>query len=66
MPYTRKTRDEYRIESNWGYGHGWEEVTAEESLKEGRAMLKCYRENEPQASHRLRMVRVPITETVEI
>lgn len=42
---------EWIIQGN--YGHGWEDLTAEETEKEGRAQLATYRENEPQASHRL-------------
>jgi len=36
------------------YGHGWETVTAEETRELARTQLKCYRENEPQYSHRIR------------
>jgi len=28
------------------YGHGWEIVTSEETRKEAREQMKCYRENE--------------------
>ena len=59
MPYIRKTRDEYDIESNHGYG--WDVVTSEDTAKEARAQVRCYRENEPQASHRIVKRRVPIT-----
>jgi len=43
----RKTRDIYVVQGNYGYGHGWEDVTAEDSLKQIRERLKEYRENEP-------------------
>ena len=41
--YIRKTRDEYEIQGNYGYG--WECETTEETLKEAKAQAKCYREN---------------------
>ena len=44
MKYQRKTIDEYQIHGL--YCHGWEEVTAEETLQAAREQLKCYRENE--------------------
>jgi len=28
------------------YGHGWEVLTSEETRKEAREQMKCYRENE--------------------
>lgn len=43
-PSERKTYDEYQIHGN--YGHGFEEVTAEETYQAAREQLKCYRENE--------------------
>jgi hypothetical protein len=54
--YQRKTHEEYEIEGNYGYG--WEVVTTEETYREAREQLKCYRENEPQYAHRLRVRRV--------
>lgn len=35
------------------YGGGWEDVTEEETRREGLAQLRTYRENEPQYPHRL-------------
>lgn len=58
MAYQRKTKEEYRIYSNYGYG--WEEVTASETRQEARALLKDYRDNEPQYPHMLKMVRVKL------
>lgn len=58
MPYKRKTRDEYNIEGN--YGHGFERVHTEDTLKEARARLKEYREHEPGTSFRLKKKRVYI------
>lgn len=34
------------LQGNYGYGHGWEDLTSEESYHEIRARLKEYRENE--------------------
>lgn len=58
MTYVRKTRDEYVIEGNYGYG--WDEVCAEDTRRDALARLHEYRENEPRYAHRLRTVRVPI------
>lgn len=44
--YVRKTRDEWQILSNYGYG--WEEVTAASTRAEAKALLKDYRDNQPQ------------------
>lgn len=35
------------IQGNYGYGHGWEDLTAETSRAEALARLREYRENEP-------------------
>lgn len=58
--YVRKTRDEFDIEGNYGYG--WDVVTCEETRKAAREQLRCYRENEPSAQHRIvkRRVRVAV------
>ena len=44
MAYKRKTRDAYAIEVNYGYGHGWEHEVTEDTWKDAREQLKCYRE----------------------
>lgn len=59
--YVRKTRDEWVIEGNYGYG--WDEVCAEDSRREAVARLREYRENEPRYAHRVRLTRVPLTAT---
>jgi hypothetical protein len=46
MAYTRKTRDTYELQGNYGHGDGWECLTAEDSRAEIRQRLKEYRENE--------------------
>lgn len=47
MPYQRKTRDEYQIWQHWG--HGWEEVCAEDTRGQARERLREYRDNQPEA-----------------
>lgn len=46
------------VQGNYGYGHGWEDLTASENYKEARADLKAYRENDGYGSHRLITRRV--------
>ena len=48
--------NEYVIQENCGYG--WDDATSEETMKEAKAQLKCYRENVP---HDVRLItrRVP-------
>jgi len=60
--YQRKTADEYTIQGNYGYGHGWEDVAAEETRKEGLARLKEYRANDSGNLYRMikRRVRLGI------
>lgn len=59
--YTRKTRDEFDIEGNYGYGDGWEVVTCEETRREANRAVKEYRENEPEGRFRIRKHRVKIS-----
>ena len=58
MAYTRKTRDIWEVQGN--YGQGWECVTAEEKFSEARARIREYCENEPQYPHRIKLVREKI------
>lgn len=57
MAYVRKTYDEWRIESNCGYG--WDLECIEGSRADAVAQLKCYRENVSYPV-RIRKVRVSI------
>jgi hypothetical protein len=50
---TPKTELLFIVQSNWGYGHGWEDVTAEKTRKEALDQLRAYRANEPGTPHRL-------------
>ena len=62
MAYVRKTRDEWLVQVDYGYGHGWEDECQEGTLREAHARLREYRENVPQYPARLKRVRVPIRE----
>lgn len=37
---------EFVLQGDYGYGHGWEDLCAEETRKEAKERLKEYRENE--------------------
>ena len=58
MAYIRKTVDEYEIQGYYGPQYGYEMVTVEETYKDAKAQLKCYRENEPGVSFRIVKKRV--------
>ena len=60
MAYKRKTKDEYQLHIDYGYG--WECVTIDETLKEARQMQRDYMENCPQYPSRIVKKRVPIKE----
>lgn len=47
------------VQGNYGYGHGWEDLTAETSIPECKARLREYRENEPGTPFRRINRRVP-------
>ena len=55
---SRKQITEYEWHTQGDYGCGWETVTIDSTLVEGKQMLKDYEENEPQYPHRLIRVRV--------
>jgi hypothetical protein len=57
MSYKRKTRDVYDIQGDYGYGHGWETVTAEETYRDARVQLRGYRDNEPGVPFRIKITR---------
>ncbi len=60
MAYVRKTKDEYQLLCNYGYGDGWEEVLTEGTFKEAKERKKEYMENMPQYPYRIVKKRVPI------
>jgi hypothetical protein len=46
MAYQRKTKDVFVIQGRYPSSpYGWEDECEEETRAEGRAQLKCYREN---------------------
>jgi hypothetical protein len=57
MARKRKTADVFEIRGD--YGHGFEMVTAEVTLKEARAQLRTYRANEPGIPFKIVKVREP-------
>lgn len=63
MPYQRKTRDEYQLWQHWG--HGWEEVCAEDTRREAMARLREYRENQPGVLVKIVKRRVRIASVTE-
>lgn len=58
--YIRKTRDEYEIQQNFGYGDGWECVSTETNIKDARSTLKTYRTEQPKYPARMVKKRVPV------
>lgn len=48
MAYVRKTRDEYRLHVNYGYGDGWEHEVTEDTWTEASNRRTEYRENCPE------------------
>lgn len=46
MAYIRKTRDEWEIQGNYGYGHGWECVNTEDTRQDAKRSVAEYRANE--------------------
>ena len=40
------TKREWILQGDYGYGHGWEDLCAEESRTEANEQMRVYRENE--------------------
>lgn len=57
MARQRKTRDEWQVWSNYGYG--WDEECSEPTRRDGLQRLREYRENGP-GQYRLRKRRIKI------
>lgn len=53
MSYVRKTKDEYVLMTNYGYGDGWEEVLTEETFAEAKQRKREYAENMPQYPYKI-------------
>jgi hypothetical protein len=48
-----KTKIVYVVQGNYGYGHGWEDLTAEDARNEAKQRLREYRDNELGVPFRL-------------
>jgi hypothetical protein len=59
MPYQRKTKDVFVIQGRYPGPYGWEDECEEETRDEGRAQLKCYREN-GSGEYRMKKRRVKL------
>lgn len=64
MTYVRKTRDEFEIQGNYGYG--WETVVTEENAAVAREQLNIYNVNEPQYKHRIKKRMIYIVPEGEV
>ena len=60
MAYARKTRDEYQLLCDYGYGEGWECVLAEDTRAEAKERFREYVENMPQYPYKITKKRVPL------
>ena len=59
MPRVNKYIYENVIQTDYGYGYGFEDTCAEETYLEGRKQLRVYRREQPQYRHRLIERRTP-------
>ena len=57
--YIRKTVDEWQLLIDYGHGHGFEEVTAENTRRDIKQRQKEYRENCPEYPSKIKCVRIP-------
>lgn len=62
LAYQRKTRDEYDLLGNWGYG--WDYLLTEDSVEKIKLRLKEYRENDPRADYKIEKHRILIDKKV--
>lgn len=53
MAYIRKTRDIFIVQTNYGYGHGWEDTAYEETRKAAVQQWRCYKDNQSEYLHRV-------------
>lgn len=60
MAYQRKTKDEYWLMANYGYGHGWEEVLAEDTKAEAFKRKREYERNQPEYRYKVVKKRIKI------
>jgi hypothetical protein len=62
LTYQRVTRDVWVIQTDYGYGDGWEDTTEEETRAAALEQRNTYRENQPEYPHRLIKRRERITD----
>jgi len=60
MAYVRKTKDEFQLYIDYGWGDGWEHEVSTDSRAEIKEYQKEYSENCPQFLIKIKRVRVPI------
>lgn len=58
--YNRKTRDEWQVMGDYGYGHGLECVDTLNTRTEAKESLKVYKENERGINFKIVKKRVKI------
>lgn len=58
--YQRKTKDEYQLHINYGFGHGYEHEVSEDTWEEIKERRKEYRENCPQYPTKIILRRVKL------
>lgn len=56
--YKRKTRDEWQVVGNYGYGHGYECVDTLDTRSAAKESFRLYRENERGVSFKIVKKRV--------
>jgi hypothetical protein len=62
MLYKRKTRDEWQLHVNYGFGHGWEHEVSENSYREIKQRRKEYQENCPQYTTKIVCKRIRLND----
>ena len=65
MAYVRTTVDEWAVQGDYNFGHGWEDLTVETSRKEAVERRREYRENEPGTRLRIVKRRVKIEQRIQ-
>ena len=58
MAYVRKTKDEYVLLGDNGYG--WEEILTEDTFKEIKQRYREYVENDKSSIYKIEKHRIPI------
>ena len=58
---TRKTKDLFVVQGNYGHGHGWEDLTASYIRNEAKDDLRAYQKYISNGTYRLITRREKIT-----